>query len=591
MDIEITPIDVIKDSIKNKMSFVLEGGAGSGKTETLKQVLEFLSNQYPEKKAACITHTNSAASEISSRVGTNHVISTIHSFLNSHIKDFKKNIHSVMPEVFQIEELVREELDSYEDEKVQKKKEYEKYKRIYERFAKKKYTVKNEPSTKVIGKREYDKSPIEFNIELNDHIKNLNAEISTIISSKSFSNIKYNETRFDNFEHLTYGHDSLLKIAHLLVEKFPLLGKIISDKFDFIFIDEYQDTNKLIIDFFLNNLLSENKIIIGLFGDSMQGIYDDGAGNVNDYINQGVIKKIIKKDNYRSSLQVVQFINKIRNDEIEQEVALKKDEKSIQERQGKVKLYYSQYYKPKPHSRSLIEEKDEYINALIKLVDIVEGDNKNFQKLMLTNKSISIEVEFKYLYEIYSDRYLEVNEEVERDLERLHFLDLAKLCVFYEKKEYNHVLTELKRAGFLFKNSTDKNKVKELFDQIMKNDLSAYKTLIFAFENNLIRKSEYFNSYMHRKDSFIQELQKDQVFLEFKRLYNDGYNTFSRMSKVKDNLIKEEFDESLKLLKKEKFSNELFSERLKFNEILSYYRYLNEDESYITMHKTKRLRY
>ena len=85
----MTPLDKIKQSIEENKSFVLQGGAGSGKTETLKEVLEYISEKYPDKKVACITHTNLAVDEIKSRVGEQYTISTIHSFLNSTIKDYK----------------------------------------------------------------------------------------------------------------------------------------------------------------------------------------------------------------------------------------------------------------------------------------------------------------------------------------------------------------------------------------------------------------------------------------------------------------------------------------------------------------------
>lgn len=66
---KLEPLDEIKKCIKDDDNFVLQGGAGSGKTEILKQTLEYLSLTYPHKKIACITHTNLAVDEIKSRVG------------------------------------------------------------------------------------------------------------------------------------------------------------------------------------------------------------------------------------------------------------------------------------------------------------------------------------------------------------------------------------------------------------------------------------------------------------------------------------------------------------------------------------------
>lgn len=125
---EIIPIEQIKNCIRNKQSFVLQGGAGSGKTETLKQTLEFISENFPTKKIACITHTNLAVDEIKSRVIGDYTICTIHSFLYSLIKNFKKNIHQVIFEIFKINKIDRQDLMTYgNDVKFQNEEEHKKY--------------------------------------------------------------------------------------------------------------------------------------------------------------------------------------------------------------------------------------------------------------------------------------------------------------------------------------------------------------------------------------------------------------------------------------------------------------------------------
>lgn len=105
----ITAVDQCKKCIDNKRSFVLQGGAGSGKTESLKELLIYISQTNPKAKAMCITHTNVAVNEIQSRTGNAFPVSTIHSFLNSLIKDYKKNIHTVIGELFLIPEFVASE--------------------------------------------------------------------------------------------------------------------------------------------------------------------------------------------------------------------------------------------------------------------------------------------------------------------------------------------------------------------------------------------------------------------------------------------------------------------------------------------------
>ena len=79
-----------------------------------------------------------------------------------------------------------------------------------------------------------------------------------------YRKIKYNQTKFDSIKNFSYGHDSLLKISNIMIKKYPILLKIINDTYDLILIDEYQDTNKEIIDTFIN-FVGNGKTIIGLF--------------------------------------------------------------------------------------------------------------------------------------------------------------------------------------------------------------------------------------------------------------------------------------------------------------------------------------
>src|SRR5690625_4833680 len=241
---EINPLDQLKECIENQQSFVLQGGAGSGKTETLKQLSEYISYTYPSKKIACITHTNLAADEIRSRIGDNHTVSTIHSFLHKLIRDYKINIKDVMHEIHLVKKMEPKPFDYYTDEKIRKKQEHENYKKIYSKYVDKLYTVKGENVEGSKGKKEYDKQPEHYNAQLNDQIDKLNNDILEILEKKDHKLDRYNETRFDNFEELSFGHNSLLEIASLLFDNYPVLRKILRDTYDYIFIDEYQDSNE-----------------------------------------------------------------------------------------------------------------------------------------------------------------------------------------------------------------------------------------------------------------------------------------------------------------------------------------------------------
>lgn len=573
---KLTVLEQVYSCIKENKNFVLQGGAGSGKTESLKRVLEHISSVYPDKKIACITHTNLAVDEIISRVGNNdYTISTIHSFLNNLIKDYKKNIHQVIDQIFILKKV--ENL------------EHNEYKKCYEKYASTFHTLTKETIPRVIGKRIYDKEQENYNDELNEKIESLNTIIKTTIKEADYNIVKYNDTRFDSFKDLSFGHDNLLKITSLLFEEHSLLSKILQDKFDFILIDEYQDTSKSIIDIFLNKIPVDSKTVIGLFGDSMQGIYDDGIGSVENYIQGGALKKIEKEDNYRCSEQVVNFINQLRNDGLEQEVAFKADNgvtETINDRKGFVKLYYSIYTGDRTPS-GIPRDKEGYSEHLNKFIEQVENSNPNFKKLMLTNKSIAIEVGFENLYKVFNDRYTDVKEEIQKDLARLQFLDLANLSKAYNDKNYNFVITELKKSGFILSNSTDKEKISKVLNTIINSDKGAFEVLKLAFENKVLKKSDAYNSFISRKDGFLSEIKKDSSYTSFKTYFVEGKNTFTKMKAEIDDLVEEVFKENEKIYKKERFFEELFSNKIKFKEIVNYSSYLNEDTNYITMHKTK----
>jgi len=599
MDSEkLEPLERIKECLDKNHNFVLQGGAGSGKTETLKRTLRFLSESYPNKKVACITHTNLAVAEIISRVGDDYTVSTIHSFLNTCIKDYKNSLHKVIFELFRLDNIERLGLEHYDNGKEQNKTEHAKYKKIYDKCAASLYTVKKDRLVKVEGKKEYDKDPEKYNAILNEHIRNLNSTMSEEIESSGCDGIEYNNTSFDSYKDLTFGHDGLLKISSLMFFKYPMLGRILQDKYDCIFIDEYQDTNKEIIDVFLKCLPSKNKTLVGLFGDSMQAIYSDGVGSVEQYVKGGFLTKIYKKDNYRCSEQVVSFINKFRDDGLEQKVAFKKRSdasyETLDSRQGVVEFYYEQYEGKKPHARSSQDDKSKYVDCLDNVISKALEGEESFKQLKLTNKSIASYSSFETLYEVFNKRYADSKEAMEKILTKLQLSDLYELCNAYAPHEnsgvspdYNLVISKLKQQGIGIKKVSDKQRIKNNFDAIMKSNSGIIETLEAAFEFNLLKKSEAYLSYQDKKDQYLSELSADKNYQKLKILFLSGENTHAKMIKEHPGMDKYDFDELKRKLKAEEFYNDLFSNKVKFQEVISYFNYQNEYTPFITMHKTK----
>lgn len=99
-EVTLDPVEQIMEHIATGQHFVLNGGAGSGKTYTLVQVLRRIQEQYPTAGIACITFTNAAAIEIQNRThDSNLLVSTIHAFLWNEIRQFQRQLRETILEL------------------------------------------------------------------------------------------------------------------------------------------------------------------------------------------------------------------------------------------------------------------------------------------------------------------------------------------------------------------------------------------------------------------------------------------------------------------------------------------------------------
>ena len=253
-------VQQIFQSIDNGRNFLLSGGAGSGKTYSLVNVIRQAIAENPTAKVACMTYTNAAVKEIEERVNHNNLnVSTIHDFLWDSIKHFQKELKEALISLANNEEVTRISIE-----------------------------------------------------EVNPVPDNYYAVLPDGVQYKEFVRIREG----------IISHDELLIVANYLFEKYPKLSSIVKDKYKFIFIDEYQDTSKVVVEIFLKHFKkSERKNIIGFFGDAMQSIYEDGIGNLDDYKGDEAekVNEIPKKQNRRNPKLIIDLANKLRTDGIIQE--------------------------------------------------------------------------------------------------------------------------------------------------------------------------------------------------------------------------------------------------------------------------------
>lgn len=86
--------------IDNGSDFLLSGGAGSGKTFSLVEIINQSLLENPTDRIACITYTNAAVNEIEGRIQhANLIVSTIHKSLWDNIKSFQIELKKVLIEL------------------------------------------------------------------------------------------------------------------------------------------------------------------------------------------------------------------------------------------------------------------------------------------------------------------------------------------------------------------------------------------------------------------------------------------------------------------------------------------------------------
>jgi DNA helicase II / ATP-dependent DNA helicase PcrA len=209
-------LDRILECIADNRSFLLEAGAGSGKTHSLITTLQKLIQERglrlvaSNQRIACITYTNVAKEEIEARTSYHPAVfaGTIHSFCWMLIEPFQKDLRN---------ELIA--LESWKE-------------RIEEAGG-----ISNQRITYNLGYPKITESECQL------------------------------------------GHDDVIKITTRLMLR-TKFRNIMASRFPIIFIDEYQDTNEILARALLDLLTAEqNAPLLGFFGDHWQKIYR-GCGKI-----------------------------------------------------------------------------------------------------------------------------------------------------------------------------------------------------------------------------------------------------------------------------------------------------------------------
>lgn len=270
--------------LDQRHNFIFEAGAGAGKTYSLIEALRYLIKRdgtqliRNHQQIACITYTNVATKEIESRTDQHPAIysSTIHSFCWNLIQRFQPFLRSELPNINgwpeRLKQSARRALESM----------------VRERLG---AIISNDPAFATL----LDTLQGDFN-----RLESVGARAV---------DYSLGHPRADA-DLISLHHDDVLWLAAKLLEQ-EKFRRVLVSRFPVIFIDEYQDTDSLIVGALKSHILgSGSSPLIGFFGDHWQKIYGEGCGKIEHL----KLVPIGKKANFRSVPAIVECLNRIRPD-------------------------------------------------------------------------------------------------------------------------------------------------------------------------------------------------------------------------------------------------------------------------------------
>ena len=508
-------IDEIKKKIEAGNNFLVSGGAGSGKTYSLMEVIDLIYSLNPLSTIACITFTNIAADEIKQRAKHKNLeVSTIHDFLWGSIKNYQNDLKKSLVAL-----------------------------------------IKQERAEK--------KSGIKYSGEKD-------------ITLEYFQDKEINYKDYRKIDDGILWHDDILKISNYMFNTYPLLCDILKDKYKYILIDEYQDTEKQVVDIFLKYIqkLNDKKNVIGFFGDTMQSIYGGRVGNLQEYIENNLVTEIIKNDNWRCSETVIELLNKIRIDDIKQK-RKRRDDEAGKNLSGSVKFIYSNadeidFVSMKKHkvfdnwdfddvaetkelylTHSLIADKagfgeifriynnDKIIKQVQKIKEELKTANplpeikgktfkevlemkivteaENYKKFIQDNQGL-FEKTKPILFEDLLKVYLNTKQLIGDNQDKLitQFKKIQEKIYLYETNQVNEFI---KKTDYKILTVDDKVKLKNAIDCIVNKKNETIENIVnFADEKGIVKKDDNFTNFVN-ENQYVYNRVKSLPFTEIVNLY------------------------------------------------------------------------
>lgn len=475
-------------------NYYINAPAGSGKTFYIKEKINEILSIDPSSRILCITYTNRAADEMKKRIISDKVeISTIHSFMQRFLKPFMA-----------LEKTIRFYTNTYWEEICNK------------------YEEKQE---------QYNK---KYNIE--------DGQFTKEIFISKLNNIYYGETNYNRWLQGGLSHDCLLEFGYSMIKEFKVIRLKLKELYNYIFIDEVQDTTTQILNFFYETN-KDSGTTLYYIGDKMQEVFDNYNGGFEDKFNEMNKSEIVKFDkNYRSSNEIVNVLENI----------YLSDNKPDQESERKI---------------NGIQPKIILCDSIDKFFEGNYSKYETFLKLRTNNRMIfkRNENDLEELFDIcskiygYTSKYrpteilLPGNENSKDDVINFVYL-ISQLVNDFNEFEYGRVIQAIRNTrfkygeknGYIFNREKLKiviNSDKAVYKENIKKVVDKYKTtniddtlwdFVEYLRHEEIITKQYYQFLVNHCDENSEITYRDNV-KHYEKLFNVSISKFTYLCHLNNN--------------------------------------------------------
>ena len=488
--------------IQKEGPLIVVAGAGSGKTRVLTYRIAYLMDQGIDPfSILALTFTNKAAREMKDRISKvvgqseamNLWMGTFHSIFARILRAESNKLG--YPSNFTIYDTQDSErlISSIIKEKKFDKDLY-KYKQIRSRIS----TLKNNLIT------------------VNAYFNNSELMEADLMSKRPKIGEIYKEYVERTFRAGVMDFDDLLLKTNELLNKFPDVLAKYQERFKYILVDEYQDTNHS--QYLIVKALSDRYQNICVVGDDSQSIYSFRGANINNILNFQKDYEDVNlyrlEQNYRSTKNIVNLANSVIKHN------LSKIEKSVwTDNDNGEKILVSKMHSDAEEGRYVASKIEE-----IKTKNLLK--NKDFAILYRTNaqsRAIEDSLRKKSIpYRIYGGLSFYKRKEIKDVLAYLRLIinpkdeESLKRIINYPARGIGQ--STLDKLIFfsnennisIYESISDSNKIKSIFNKGVLEKLSKFYYLIemFRIENQKLNAFEICDL-VFKKSGIIQELKKD----------------------------------------------------------------------------------